>query len=141
MTEAVSLSGTPLTRPSTWPSDACTLKRSIRQRFPLWQKPHLFEPENTEAFSLLAVAHRGTNRQLSPSSAGEAQLAAACGRCSALRPALPGEIFFEAAAFNPGYASRVLVQRLQGRFGVNNIIYIVGLVVVVIAVLSFFGLR
>jgi len=26
-------------------------------------------------------------------------------------------------------------------FGVNNIIYIVGLVVVVIAVLSFFGLR
>jgi hypothetical protein len=28
-----------------------------------------------------------------------------------------------------------------GRFWVNNIIYIVGLVVVVIAVLSFFGLR
>ena len=54
---------------------------------------------------------------------------------------MPGEIFFDPAAFNPGYASRVLVQRLQGRFGVNNIIYIVGLVVVVIAVLSFFGLR
>jgi hypothetical protein len=33
------------------------------------------------------------------------------------------------------------VQRPQRRFGVNNIIYIVGLVVVVIAVLSFFGLR
>ena len=29
----------------------------------------------------------------------------------------------------------------KGGFGVNNIIYIVGLVVVVIAVLSFFGLR
>ena len=29
----------------------------------------------------------------------------------------------------------------KGRLGVNNIIYIVGLVVVVIAVLSFFGLR
>lgn len=57
------------------------------------------------------------------------------------RPAMPGEIFFDPAAFNAGYASRVLVQRRQGRFGVNNIIYIVGLVVVVIAVLSFFGLR
>ena len=65
----------------------------------------------------------------------------ASSRCPALRPAVPGEIFFDPAAFNPGYASRVLVQRLQGRFGVNNIIYIVGLVVVVIAVLSFFGLR
>lgn len=54
---------------------------------------------------------------------------------------MPGEIFFDPAAFNAGYASRVLVQRRQGRFGVNNIIYIVGLVVVVIAVLSFFGLR
>jgi hypothetical protein len=29
----------------------------------------------------------------------------------------------------------------QGEFHMNNIIYIVGLVVVVIAVLSFFGLR
>ncbi len=55
--------------------------------------------------------------------------------------ATPGEIFFDPAAFKSGYASRVLVQRRQGRFGVNNIIYIVGLVVVVIAVLSFFGLR
>jgi hypothetical protein len=30
---------------------------------------------------------------------------------------------------------------ITGRFPMNNIIYIVGLVVVVIAVLSFFGLR
>ncbi len=30
---------------------------------------------------------------------------------------------------------------VKGEFGMNNIIYIVGLVVVVIAVLSFFGLR
>ncbi len=56
-------------------------------------------------------------------------------------PVTPNEIFFDQAAFKSGYASRVLVQRRQGRFGVNNIIYIVGLVVVVIAVLSFFGLR
>ena len=62
-------------------------------------------------------------------------------RCPALRPAMPGEIFFDPAAFNPGYASSLLVQRRQRGFGVNNIIYIVGLVVVVIAVLSFFGLR
>ncbi len=55
--------------------------------------------------------------------------------------ASPTKIFFDPAAFNSGYAGRVLVQRRQGRFGVNNIIYIVGLVVVVIAVLSFFGLR
>ncbi len=54
---------------------------------------------------------------------------------------MPGEIFFDPDAFNPGYASRVLVQRQQGGIRVNNIIYIVGLVVVVIAVLSFFGLR
>ncbi len=53
----------------------------------------------------------------------------------------PGEIFFDPAAFNPGYAGKVPVQPWQGRLGVNNIIYIVGLVVVVIAVLSFFGLR
>ncbi len=33
------------------------------------------------------------------------------------------------------------MQRQKRGFGVNNIIYIVGLVVVVIAVLSFFGLR
>ena len=57
------------------------------------------------------------------------------------RPATPHEIFFDPAAFNAGYAGRVLVQQRQGRLGVNNIIYIVGLVVVVIAVLSFFGLR
>lgn len=54
---------------------------------------------------------------------------------------VPGEIFFDPAAFSPGYAGRVLVQRRQGGLDVNNIIYIVGLVVVVIAVLSFFGLR
>ena len=54
---------------------------------------------------------------------------------------VPDEIFFDPTAFNASYAGRVLVQRRQGRVGVNNIIYIVGLVVVVIAVLSFFGLR
>lgn len=62
-------------------------------------------------------------------------------RRPALRSAKPGAIFFDPAAFNAGYAGRVLVQQWQGRFGVNNVIYIVGLVVVVIAVLSFFGLR
>lgn len=74
---------------------------------------------------------------------GGAQLlpAAVCESCPASRPTIPGEIFFDAAAFNPGYVSRVLVQRRQGSLGVNNIIYIVGLVVVVVAVLSFFGLR
>lgn len=35
----------------------------------------------------------------------------------------------------------MLASHGQGEVGVNNIIYIVGLVVVVIAVLSFFGLR
>ena len=52
-----------------------------------------------------------------------------------------GQNLFYRATFNGRYASGMLVQRQQGRFGVNNIIYIVGLVVVVIAVLSFFGLR
>jgi len=38
-------------------------------------------------------------------------------------------------------AGRMLALHEQREVGVNNIIYIVGLVVVVIAVLSFFGLR
>ena len=38
-------------------------------------------------------------------------------------------------------AGRALAPCEQRGFAVNNIIYIVGLVVVVIAVLSFFGLR
>jgi len=52
-----------------------------------------------------------------------------------------GQNLFCPVTFNSGYVRKVLVLRRKGRFGVNNIIYIVGLVVVVIAVLSFFGLR
>jgi len=52
-----------------------------------------------------------------------------------------GQNLFCPVTFNSGYVRKVLVSRRKGRFGVNNIIYIVGLVVVVIAVLSFFGLR
>ncbi len=38
------------------------------------------------------------------------------------------------------HGSRSVVQRSEGE-PVNNLIYIVGLIVVIIAVLSFFGLR
>jgi hypothetical protein len=47
----------------------------------------------------------------------------------------------KAGAFPPQVEALQPRVAIKGRLWVNNIIYIVGLVVVVIAVLSFFGLR